>query len=187
MLCHGSRSTLIDQYLIAPSNLCSAALYKEQRWRWDVDVLESTNAAHRFRSPRYHYKGSPPWRQSSPRNPSNPHLSSNMAMKRVSTIFRSSPSSAGPSSSDTSPLAMVRDDESVSTEIAEVKSQQTAVAVLPPPNLKIKVRLRASDCSVDHPLTTFASNSALITTTPDGEVGSTRTPDPKSSPRPALS
>ena len=74
-----------------------------------------------------------------PRNPSNPHLSSSMAMKRVSTIFRSPSSPAGPSSGEKSPA--VEDDDSVNTEIADVKSQQTAVTVaLPPPNLKIKVR-----------------------------------------------
>ena len=66
-----------------------------------------------------------------------------MAMRRVSTIFRSpSASHAGPSS-EKSPATVVEDDsESVNTEIADVKSQQTTVTVLPVPLLKIKVRPR---------------------------------------------
>lgn len=59
-------------------------------------------------------------------------------MKRVSTIFRSPSSVPSPSSSDTSPVTVIEDNDSTTTEIADVKSQQTTVAVLPPPNLKIK-------------------------------------------------
>ena len=67
-----------------------------------------------------------------------------MAMKRVSTIFRSPSSPAGPSSGEKLPAVVPEDDDSVNTETADVKSQQTTVATLPlpPPNLKIKVCAR---------------------------------------------
>ena len=101
-----------------------------------------------------------------------------MAMKRVSAVFRS-PSSAGPSSGEKSPAVVLEDDDSVNTETADVKSQQTTVAVLAPPNLKIKVR--PTKVQSFRELTTFPVHSASIITTRDGEVGNTRTPDPRSS------
>jgi len=102
-----------------------------------------------------------------------------MAMKRVSTIFRSPSSSAGPSSGEKLPAVAVEDGDSVNTEIADAKSQQTTVTVLPLPNLKIKVR--PTRIQRFRELTTFPIYSASIITTRDGEAGSTRTPDPRSS------
>lgn len=101
-----------------------------------------------------------------------------MTMKRVSTIFRSPSSPAGPSPSEKLPVVGDEDEESVNTEIADAKSQQTTVTPLSPPNLKIKVR----PTIISHFLTLTAAPfySALITITLDGEVGSTRTPAPKS-------
>lgn len=98
-------------------------------------------------------------------------------MKRVSTIFRSPSSSAGPSSAEKMPAVTPEDDESVNTEIADAKSQQTTVATPPPPNLKIKVR----PITILHfrALTVLPFHSASIIITRDGGVGSTRTPDPR--------
>lgn len=99
-------------------------------------------------------------------------------MKRVSTIFRSPSSSAGPSSVEKLPAVVDEDDDSVNTETADVKSQQTTVNVLSPPNLKIKVRpttIYHLSCA----LTISPFHSALIITTRDGEVGSTGTPEPR--------
>lgn len=101
-----------------------------------------------------------------------------MAMKRVSTIFRSPSLSAGPSSAEKMPTVADGDDDSVNTETADGKSQQTTVTVLPPPNLKIKVRPTAAHRSF-RALITFLFHSALTITTHDGEVGSTRTLDPR--------
>lgn len=108
-----------------------------------------------------------------------------MAMKRVSTIFRSPSTSAGPLSGEKTPEAVLEDDDSATTETADAKSQQTTVAVLTPPNLKIKVRLTMINYS--RALTVFPIHSASTITTRDGEVGSTRTLDPRLSRRRALS
>ena len=102
-----------------------------------------------------------------------------MAMKRVSTIFRSPSSSAGPSSGEKLPVVVQEDDDSVSIETIDAKSQQTTVATLPPPNLKIKVRPTRIRCLRE--LITLPVHSASIIITRDGEVGSTRTLDPRSS------
>lgn len=108
-----------------------------------------------------------------------------MAMKRVSTIFRSPSSSAGPSSGEKSPAVVYEDDDSVCTETADLKSQQTTVTQLPPPNLKIKVCLIMGQYL--RSLTTLSAHSASIITTPDGEVGSIGTPEPRLSRSHALS
>jgi len=125
------------------------------------------------------------WRQSSPRNLSDPHLPLTMAMKRVSTIFRPPSSSAGPSSPEKLPAVVYEDDDSVSIKTAGTKSQQTTVTASPPPNLKIKVRpiIILPFCA----LTALPFHSASTITTRDGEVGSTRTPDPRLWPSRALS
>lgn len=101
-----------------------------------------------------------------------------MALRRVSSVFRSPSSTAGPSSGEKSPAVVLEDDASVTTETADAKSQQTTVAVLPPPNLKIKVRQTRIQHSSE--LIVFPVHSASITTTRDGEVGNTRIPDPRS-------
>ena len=75
-------------------------------------------------------------------------------------------------------MAVVEDDDSVNTETADAKSQQTTVTVLPPPNLKIKVR--STRVQYFRGLTAFPVHSASIITTHDGGVGSTRTLDPRS-------
>ena len=100
-----------------------------------------------------------------------------MTMKRVSAVFRSPSSPAGPSPPEKLPMVGDEDEESVNTEIADVKSQQTTVTPLSPPNLKIKVR----PAIISHfpALTTALFYSASIIITLDGEVGSTRTPVPK--------